>query len=61
MGRHHLLLLRVIIIILLSATNASTTERHTRMGGRADGWHCTNGNQAHGRQTMGLIFKDKIS
>lgn len=35
MGRHHLLLLRVIIIILLSATNASTTEWHTRMGGES--------------------------
>lgn len=61
MGRHHLLLLRVIIIILLSATNASTTEWHTRMGGRAGGWHCTNGNQAHGRQTMSLIFQGEIS
>ena len=37
MGRHHLLLLRVIIIILLSATNASTTEWHTRMGGEQAG------------------------
>ena len=61
MGRHHLLLLRVIIIILLWAANASTTEWHTRMGESAGGQGRSNGNQAHDRQAMGLIFQDKIS
>ncbi|AHE50339.1 hypothetical protein AH4AK4_2903 [Aeromonas hydrophila 4AK4] len=46
--------MRVIIIILLSVSNASTTERITKDGGRAVRGGGENGNQARSRAGEGL-------